>query len=56
MQPTKSILNPEFSYTPAAKTDLRKKFRAIRRKQESERKAREAEASVPNLAKYRRMG
>jgi hypothetical protein len=38
----KSILNPEFRYTPAAKTDIRRTFARIRKQlaeQEAERQA-----------------
>jgi hypothetical protein len=34
MKPTKSILDPSFSYTNAARTDIRKTFAKWRREQE----------------------
>lgn len=44
----KSILDPEFHYTPAVETDLRKTFARIRREQ---RRQQEASAQAANEAR-----
>jgi hypothetical protein len=41
----KSILDPTFRYTNSASTDIRKTFARVRREQEAERKAREANSN-----------
>lgn len=50
-----SILNPAFDYTPASKTDLAKKFAAIRRRQKAEQKAAEQAATPSCVQPFRRL-
>lgn len=48
----KSILDPTFRYTPAAKTDIRRLFRRIRREQ-AEQAAKPIVAKVTPIVKRR---
>lgn len=40
------LINAEFRYTPAAKTDIRKTFARIRRQMEQERQERDAKITM----------
>jgi hypothetical protein len=45
MKPPRSILDKSFHYTPAAQSDIRQRFRRIRRQLLEEARRKEAEAA-----------
>jgi hypothetical protein len=47
----KSILNPEFKYVPASKTDIRKTFKRVRREQAEEA----AKKQPPHILLYKKV-
>lgn len=54
-KPPRSILDPAFKYTTAAKTDIAKTFRRIRREQQEAAKIAAASNVKPMIAKTRKV-